>query len=510
MSDTTAEVQKGARAPSVLVNPVSWLGVGLALFGLGAAVFLGVLDVTAKRSNTYMGILAYVGFPALMFLGVAVAAFGAARERKRRQTAVVKAPVYPHVDLGNPKHRGFIAGASVMATLFIPLSAVGAYRAYELSESVAFCGTTCHTSMNPEYVTYQSSPHARVACVDCHVGPGAQSYMNAKLSGIRRLNATIFDSFHRPIPPAAHSLRAANETCGTCHWNEKFFGSVLKTFTHYGYDETNTPRQIDLLLTVGGGNAKNGTASGIHWHMNLSNVIEYVSTDPLHQDIPWVRQVDASGKETIFVNKDAAAVPAGGAALPRRRMDCLDCHNRVGHAFESPDRAVNTALLTKKLDASLPFVKQQAVAVLGATYATADEARKKIAATIEGFYKTKYPEVFVSKQGSIRAAIDQLNELYAKNVFPEMKASWEAYPENVGHYYSAGCFRCHDGNHVAADGRVIRKDCDLCHTTARQEKGIAHLLGAGVAGQAFVHPIDMGDLRESTCTDCHSGRGIPQ
>ena len=46
----------------------------------------------------------------------------------------------------------------------------GSY-AWDYTNSPPFCGSTCHT-MPPEYTAYQVSPHARVQCVECHIGRG--------------------------------------------------------------------------------------------------------------------------------------------------------------------------------------------------------------------------------------------------------------------------------------------------------------------------------------------------
>jgi cytochrome c2 len=53
--------------------------------------------------------------------------------------------------------------------------------------------------------------------------------------------------------------------------------------------------------------------------------------------------------------------------------------------------------------------------------------------------------------------------VYNRNAFPEMKVAWGAYPNNIGHSDFPGCFRCHDGNHSAKDGRSVTQDCNACH-----------------------------------------------
>lgn len=506
MNQKASSVQS---TPGLFRNHLSWIGAALSIFGLGTTFFLALIDAWSKRPNPYIGIFAYVVFPAILLLGLLLIPLGMLRERSRRRTLAPSAILpYPRIDFNNPRHRRLIAFALGISLFLIPLSAVGSYRAYELTESVSFCGQACHAVMGPEFTAFKVSPHARVACVECHVGPGATSYFHAKLSGVRRAYAAIRESYHRPIPSPAFNLRPAQETCEQCHWPEKFFGTQLRTFTHYGYDEENTPRQLDLLIKVGGGSPATGLTAGIHWHMNISNEILYVSTDEKHQVIPWVRLKDGKGQVTEYFAKDSTLTADQLANAPRRRMDCMDCHNRSAHTFNPPDRVVNEALLAGKLDATLPYIKQQGVELLSASYASTDEGLKKIGTALDAFYRDKYPALYPAKQNEIRAAVAELQRLFRSNYFPEMKVNWESYPENIGHYYSSGCFRCHDGQHVSSDGKVIRKDCVICHTVLGQQEGKAKLMGGN--GTEFKHPVDLGEMTDATCTDCHTGKGISQ
>jgi nitrate/TMAO reductase-like tetraheme cytochrome c subunit len=73
-----------------------------------------------------------------------------------------------------------------------------AYSAVNYMDSVSFCGKTCHTVMQPEYTAYQNSPHSRVECVKCHIGPGAGWFVKSKLSGTRQLLAVTFNTYPRP------------------------------------------------------------------------------------------------------------------------------------------------------------------------------------------------------------------------------------------------------------------------------------------------------------------------
>jgi len=157
-------------------------------------------------------------------------------------------------------------------------------------------------------------------------------------------------------------------------------------------------------------------------------------------------------------------------------MDCLDCHNRSGHAFAPPERALDRALAAGQISPELPFVKREALRIVKADYADHDRAGQAIDSELTAFYRDKYPDVFKTKQADVRKAIDSVRQVYASNVFPAMKVGWGTYPNNVGHEDFPGCFRCHDGNHAAPDGRVISQDCDSCHNVLAMEEASPQIL----------------------------------
>jgi nitrate/TMAO reductase-like tetraheme cytochrome c subunit len=358
--------------------------------------------------------------------------------------------------------------------------------------------------MYPEFTAYQASPHARVACVDCHVGSGASWYVKSKLSGARQVYYTALGTYPRPIPTPVQNLRPAQQTCEQCHWPKKFWGAQLKTFTHFGSDEQNTPRVIRLLIKTGGGDPSLGQAGeGIHWHMNIANKITYFATDEQRQVIPWVHMEDAQGHVTEYATKDNPPTQEQIDKASKRRMDCIDCHNRPSHIYTPPDLSVDRGITGLSIDATLPFIKQQGVQVLTADYKTSDEAQKAIAENIDKFYRDKYPQIASSKADSIKGSIVELQRIYRTTFFPYMKVNWKTHPNNIGHFYYQGCFRCHDGNHVSKDGKVISKDCNSCHTVIDQVEGGTHV--AQIPAQTFKHPVDLGDMTAVNCSDCHSG-----
>ncbi len=271
------------------------------------------------------------------------------------------------------------------------------------------------------------------------------------------------NTYPRPIETPVANLRPASQTCEQCHWPRRFWGAQLKVFNHFDSDETNTPRQIRLLIKTGGGDPNSGqAAAGIHWHMNIANKIEYRS-DPKRQTMSWVRLTDRNGNVTEYTANGTD--PAALGKLEQRRMDCIDCHNRPTHVYMPPDRSVDQAL------AATPHQRHAAVcqaAGSAGTYRGVQEhGRRRWPPSRSRFRRstrTKYPQLVSSRSGDIQNMVMELQRIFRDNIFPEMKVDWRTHPDNVGHYYFNGCFRCHDGNHTSKDGKMITKECNSCHT----------------------------------------------
>src|SRR5271157_1643390 len=456
---------------NLIRNPISLIGLALAAVAFVNIVLLVLIDVLASHPSPYIGILAYMVAPAIMVFGLILVPIGMVVERRRRLRHVGAPFHFAKFDLNNPAQRSTFAFVLSFIVIFSLISAVGSYKAYEFTDSVDFCGQLCHTVMHPEFTAYQASPHARVACVDCHVGSGASWYVKSKLSGMRQVYYTAIGTYPRPIPTPVHNLRPAQDTCEQCHWPKKFWGAQLKTFTHFGSDEQNTPRVIRMLIKTGGGDANLGqSGEGIHSHMNINAKVTYFASDEQRQVIPWVRMEDKKGNVTDYLAKDSGLTQAQIDKADKRRMDCIDCHNRPSHIYVPPDLSVDRAIVERSIDATLPFIKQQGVAVLTADYKTSDEAQKAIATKITKFYQDKYQQIASAKADSIKGAVVELQRIYSTTFFPTMKVNWKTHPNNIGHMYYQGCFRCHDDNHVSKEGKVISKDCNSCHTVIEQQE----------------------------------------
>ena len=489
----------------LLMNLTSLVGLIIGTSGLISAIFLLAFDFMAGGENPYLGIFTFMVAPGVFVTGLILTTVGALRMRRRMRTEGAVKDRMPVIDLNNRAHFRTLVVSVVGGLLLIGMSAVGTYRAYHFTESVAFCGTTCHTVMKPEHTAFLASPHANVQCTTCHIGPGADWFVKSKVNGLRQVWNTAFNLFPRPISTPIHNLRPAKETCYTCHWPDKFFGSVLMNRTYFRSDsKVNAPWTVQMLINVGGGDIRHGGGQGIHWHMMVDNKIEYVAADEKRLSIPWVRQTKADGTVHVYKTTDTNytdhLASLDLAKEDVRTMDCIDCHNRPSHQYHSPERSVNESMMAGMIDATLPYVKQRSVELLDGEYETEIEA---LAAIEDGFR-----EAYSDGGPKVDQAIEQVQRIYSQNFFPEMKVSWRAYPDHIGHMTSPGCFRCHDGKHINEAGEPIRNDCNVCHTIIAQGKG-TEVQSISSGGLEFEHPEDVGDAYETQrCDECHDGMPI--
>jgi hypothetical protein len=269
-------------------------------------------------------------------------------------------------------------------------------------------------------------------------------------------------NYSRPIVAAPDQLVAAVETCEQCHWPNEFHGDKIRQVYEYADDEKNTESLTTLQLHVGGGDVRRGLGTGIHWHMNLANAIEYVATDAARQTIPYIRVTDGQGAVREYIADGAKIEDFAGR--PRRRMECVDCHNRPSHAIAAtPERAVNEAMTRGEIPKTLPFVHREAVRMLKASYPSAEAGVREISRGLRNFYQSGQAQGSAAQPADVDKAVAAVGAIYSRSVFPDMNVTFGTYANNIGHIDSPGCFRCHDDNHKSKDGRKIGQDCDTCH-----------------------------------------------
>lgn len=449
-------------------NPVSLLGIGITTISAILMLVLFAMEFLDYLSNPYVGILTYLILPLIFLSGLLLIPLGTWRTRRYRlRLEAAGQPVpelaYPHWDFNDPHVRRTAAFVILATVVNVVVLSTATYQGVHYMESVEFCGAVCHTVMKPEYSSYQGSPHSRVACTSCHIGPGASWFVKSKLSGARQVLAVAFNTYQRPIATPVHNLRPARETCEQCHWPEKFHDATVRIINKYSEDEKNTRLTTALLLKVGGTHDRSGNGSGIHWwHMDPMNKVSYIS-DSKRQTMYWVEHRNDKGQVTEYHLADPTLPAAELGKLEKRVMDCVDCHNRPTHIYRLPEESMDMAFEKEQIDPSLPFVKRKGVELLKASYASEAEAHTRIAAGLREFYQKEHPQLFGQKAAQIDAAVRVLQEIYSRNVFPEMKVTWGTYPNNLGHQNFPGCFRCHDDNHKSQEGKTITQDCASCH-----------------------------------------------
>ena len=392
---------------------------GAVLTTVSAVLFLVVFfaDLFGLHTNPYLGVIFFLILPGLFVLGLVLFAVGHWPAS------------WPRVDLSNPAHRTTFLIVCVLTLVNIVIVSMAAYRGVEYVDSVSFCGQVCHTVMQPEFVAHQTGSHANVKCIDCHAGPGAMSFVSAKAAGTRRVLAVLRGTYAKPIVPAPTQLPMAVQTCEQCHSSARFRGERIQRIVEYADNEKNAPSETKLKVDL----------RKVHTHIEKG--IEFVATDKTRQTIPVVRM-----KNTEFVVAGTTAQQI--AAGETRRMDCMDCHNRPSHVIApTPDRAVNDAMMSGLIPVSLPFVHREAVKALKAGNPAA----------LRDFYRS-------GPRDQVERAVIGVQDIYRRNVFPSMNVTFGAYPNNIGHVDSPGCFRCHDDDHKSKDGRKIGQDCETCHT----------------------------------------------
>jgi hypothetical protein len=458
-------------------NAVSLLGVVLVTLGGISWFFLLPTLVHGESQNPYLGIL-WAADLTVFLAGLALIPIGIHFRRVRLRRQGISEPLFPSLTAGSPELRRVVG--FMLATTFANVLIAGqlTYSAVNYLETPGFCGQVCHV-LSPEFTAYRQSPHARVACVECHIGPGASWFVRSKISGLREVFEVLTHSYATPIPSPVSNLRPARETCEHCHWPQRYTGSRVVVHTEFAEDETNTPATTVLSLKIGG-HTWDGSV-GIHGaHLAENTRFEYVTTDPKRQTIAQVIYTAADGKQTIYNSTDSKATSEELARGERRTMDCMDCHNRPTHVFQLPARALDDAMSAGHINPHLPFVRKQALLALNKTYPDRETAAREIASSLGGFYKASYPQ---ANAAQVNNAIAAVQGIFARNIFPEMKITWGTYVNNLGHMDAPGCFRCHDGSHTSAEGRTIPNDCNTCHElVAVGEKDPKILKDLGMGG----------------------------
>ena len=429
-------------------------------------LFVLPLHMRGHVDNPYVGIVIFLILPTMFFLGLALIPIGIFLGKNRLRK--VPEPVFDRK--AAIERLAWFLGLTTLLNVIIGTQIT--YRAVNYMETPQFCGQSCHV-MRPEFVAHQNSPHSQLECVECHVAPGAAGWVASKAAGTRQLFEVLMNSYPRPIPSAMETNRLVSSavTCENCHWSQKFGAVRLRVINNYAEDEKNTRTQTVLLMMIGG-----SKFAGIHGaHLGPGIHIRYATDDAKRQTIPWVEYRNTtSGSAEVFLSEGTTQDAVDN--LPKHEMQCVDCHNRPTHTFESPERGMNNALARGEISASLPFVKTKGAELLKASYGSRDEASEKLPAALASYYRQNFPDLFANRYWDIEEAARAILAIYDRNVFPDLKVGWGTYPNNLGHTDFPGCFRCHDGSHITKDGKAIVQDCSACHETLAMDEASPQIL----------------------------------
>lgn len=492
------------RLPKSFYSWTTIVGAVLASISFLLIVFTIALSfIFPAQDGGYLGLFTYIILPVFLVIGLILIPIGTVRKMKSDKRRQIQREVkFPIVNLNDASQRMVVFIFLIGTAIFLLFTALGSYEVFHYTGSNEFCGTVCHSVMEPEYVTYHSSAHARVSCIECHVGSGASWYVKSKLSGLYQVYSVIAKAYPTPIETPIHNLRPAQETCEKCHWPQKFYDPKFMTFKQYLTDEENTEWNIQLLMKTGAQHSAMGQSEGIHWHINPDVLIDYTSSSWKRDTIIEVTYTNLKSGE-VRVYKDGASDVEPSTANQTKTMDCLDCHNRPSHDYLSPSRFINISIAAGEISTDIPEIKSVAMGILVKEFPTTDSAMNYISARVNRFYENNYEDFLDTGRIVLNHAIAAIQDGYRNNIFPFMKAQWSVYPNYLGHVESMGCFRCHNDTFKSDNGHVISMDCNLCHIIKAQGPAGNMEYAYADSSLVFNHPYEMTDWQEMACFECH-------
>jgi hypothetical protein len=496
-----------AEGRSLYRHPLAAVGGAFVLAGSLVFLLLVFIDLTSPNENTYRSLITYFAVPAVVVIGLLLFLIAVRRQvvnaRRRGENVRFNLRIEP----SSPRYMRSLWLFLGLGVALLLATGWAGFKGYEATDSVSFCGETCHAVMGPQATAYENSPHAQVLCAECHIGPGTSFWVRSKIDGIRQVIKTATNTYDRPIKTPVESLRPAQQTCEQCHWPSQFYGRKLVTKHYYRSDEANSPWTISMLVNIGGSaGTQDAGSDGIHWHMLAGKTIEYLAVDEKRQDIPWVRVVRDDGSVSTYADPNASYPDPADSATELRVFDCIDCHNRPSHQFLPPAVAINQEIASDTISRDLPYIRRVGLELLNSLYETQDEAEAAIRSTLAAYYSETYPDRVDDLGDEIAEAADTLVDIYRGNFFPEMKTDYRAHLDNVSHFVNDGCFRCHGSDMVDEAGTTISMECDSCHTIVAQgPSDDIDSLDQNLDGLEFVHPVDIGtQWEEINCTGCHT------
>jgi hypothetical protein len=438
-------------------------------------------------------------------------------------------PVHPTV-------RNVLLGLLLAVPLVLLLGSAG-IATWEYTNSDAFCSNACHAVHPEESFSHARSKHAQVACVECHIGRMSVFPAMVEKSGHVTHAWAILAGYERPL--TAPSLPAASVSCEGCHTATTHTANTVHVKKRYAPDQKNTESKLTLIVRAVGRTFGREPPRDVNWH--ASGAVRFIADDPQKLDVRWVEATRRDGETVVYQNVREPLSEADIESADQKVMDCIDCHNRAGHYFRDPEILIDEAIARGDLDSDLPYLKARALQLVDTEFDTEEEIREAVRAAWAD-YGQDFPEQVAGESGmpqKIQDAIQQqedfLVDLIANSQFLGAEdVSWRSFPDNKGHKYSPGCFRCHNGELQTSDGRPIPVNCTNCHSIPLvthndripdtylalldKSKPRSHMAPDFMAGHmrkvnkscAFCHGevIEMGTDDKSFCANsgCHDGK----
>jgi len=464
--------------PRLWSNWITLLGAILTTCSALAIVLVFTVGLFASGANPYAGAILVLVLPFLFIAGLIIIPIGFHIDHRARAKTGVAVELNPaqhafRTALGKGAARPLIVFFAIATAVNVLVFSIGGQAAVQHMDSAQFCGTTCHTAMEPEWTAYADSQHSHVACVECHIGSGTKWEVKAKLNGLNQLWGVVSGHYHRPVPVPVEQLRPSRDTCEQCHSQAKFTGNKVVVLPHFKPDQSNTPVYNILAVHVGGRDEQSGKYQGIHWHAGHQTEVVYEQLDEARNKVGKIRVYDLTGERKLVSEYLPPERDRSLPVLSVRSMDCIDCHDRPTHVFDaSATAAVDRVMGRGGLDPKLPWLAAAATAALEAKDVQAPASAARFRTALDETYRTLHPEVKMTPE-MLDPAAKTLAALYHRNVFPKMNVGWGTYRNRLGHKHEGekvaeiGCFRCHDGEHVKTGPggapQTLSQSCELCH-----------------------------------------------
>ncbi len=442
-------------------NMIGKIGVALATSAFLVFLLMEVAWFTGLVTNAYIGLISYLALPMLFIVGLILIPLG--WKRQQQLTGKSGADLLKEQFEEDGVKAGFagsglfqtIAILTLVNVLFMVLAST---QTLHFMDQAKFCGTACHSVMNPEWQTYQVSSHANVNCVECHVGEGAKALLDSKVNGLWQMVSLSFNLYERPIPTPVHQLRPARETCEKCHWPAKHYGDELIKHVSFTNAEVTQPLYTTLALKI---DAELGSEQvGVHWHIAEGVQVRYGSVDPDRKKIQWVEASYPDGSVKHYQN---TRIDAEAPVLEEREMDCVDCHNRATHVYQEPETIVDRMLQEGLIATDLPYIRREALDALRTSAPDKNRGLQQVARHLPAFYQKNYPAIYFKRLTELQNISELLSTEYDRYIHPDMNIDWGVYPSNLGHKNDSGCFRCHHEDMQSVNGQTVAYDCTVCH-----------------------------------------------